>query len=175
MIDDPSFRPMPTSFIFGGKAAQSYTFAKEVIRLINSLADVINNDSRVNDVLRVAFVPNYGISNAQIIYPAAEISEQISTAGMEGSGTSNMKFMMNGAIMLGTYDGANIEIADLVGFENLKIFGLRVEDIERLKAEGYWAWNEYQADRGRLGRVVDELVDGTLARLNGNFELVHDD
>lgn len=175
MIDDPSFRPMPTSFIFGGKAAQSYTFAKEVIRLINSLADVINNDSRVNDVLRVAFVPNYGISNAQIIYPAAEISEQISTAGMEGSGTSNMKFMMNGAIMLGTYDGANIEIADLVGFENLKIFGLRVEDIERLKAEGYWAWNEYQADRGRLGRVVDELVDGTLARLNGNFELVHDE
>ena len=175
MLADPSFRPEPTSFIFGGKAAQSYTFAKEVIRLINALADVVNNDDRVNDVLRVAFVPNYGISNAQLIYPAAEISEQISTAGMEGSGTSNMKFMMNGAVMLGTYDGANIEIAKLAGFENVKIFGLRVEDIERIKSEGYWSWNEYQADRERLGRAVDELTDGTLARLSGNFESVHDE
>ena len=174
MIDDPSFKPLPTSFIFAGKAAQSYTFAKETIRLINSMADVINNDPRVNDTIKVAFVPNYSISSAQIVNPAAEISEQISTAGMEGSGTSNMKFMYNGAIMLGTYDGANIEIAELVGEENIKIFGNRVEDIERIRREGYWAWNEVNSDP-RLGRVVNQLVDGSLARLNGNFELVHDE
>ena len=174
MIDDPSFKPLPTSFIFAGKAAQSYTFAKETIRLINSMADVINNDPRVNDTIKVAFVPNYSISSAQIVNPAAEISEQISTAGMEGSGTSNMKFMYNGAIMLGTYDGANIEIAELVGEENIKIFGNRVEDIERIRREGYWAWDEVNSDP-RLGRVVNPLVDGSLARLNGNFELVHDE
>ena len=174
MIDDPSFKPLPTSFIFAGKAAQSYTFAKETIRLINSMADVINNDPRVNDTIKVAFVPNYSISSAQIVNPAAEISEQISTAGMEGSGTSNMKFMYNGAIMLGTYDGANIEIAELVGEENIKIFGNRVEDIERIRREGYWAWDEVNSDP-RLGRVVNQLVDGSLAHLNGNFELVHDE
>lgn len=174
MIDDPSFKPLPTSFIFAGKAAQSYTFAKETIRLINSMADVINNDPRVNDTIKVAFVPNYSISSAQIVNPAAEISEQISTAGMEGSGTSNMKFMYNGAIMLGTYDGANIEIAELVGEENIKIFGNRVEDIERIRREGYWAWDEVNSDP-RLGRVVNQLVDGSLARLNGNFNLVHDE
>ena len=174
MIDDPSFKPLPTSFIFAGKAAQSYTFAKETIRLINSMADVINNDPRVNDTIKVAFVPNYSISSAQIVNPAAEISEQISTAGMEGSGTSNMKFMYNGAIMLGTYDGANIEIAELVGEENIKIFGNRVEDIERIRREGYWAWDEVNSDP-RLGRVVNQLVDGSLARLNGIFELVHDE
>ncbi len=174
MIDDPSFKPLPTSFIFAGKAAQSYTFAKETIRLINSMADVINNDPRVNDTIKVAFVPNYSISSAQIVNPAAEISEQISTAGMEGSGTSNMKFMYNGAIMLGTYDGANIEIAELVGEENIKIFGNRVEDIERIRREGYWAWDEVNSDP-RLGRVVNQLVDGSLARLNGNFDLVHDE
>ena len=174
MIDDPSFKPLPTSFIFAGKAAQSYTFAKETIRLINSMADVINNDPRVNDTIKVAFVPNYSISSAQIVNPAAEISEQISTAGMEGSGTSNMKFMYNGAIMLGTYDGANIEIAELVGEENIKIFGNRVEDIERIRREGYWAWDEVNSDP-RLGRVVNQLVDGSLARLNGNCELVHDE
>ena len=174
MIDDPSFKPLPTSFIFAGKAAQSYTFAKETIRLINSMADVINNDPRVNDTIKVAFVPNYSISSAQIVNPAAEISEQISTAGMEGSGTSNMKFMYNGAIMLGTYDGANIEIAELVGEENIKIFDNRVEDIERIRREGYWAWDEVNSDP-RLGRVVNQLVDGSLARLNGNFELVHDE
>ena len=174
MIDDPSFKPLPTSFIFAGKAAQSYTFAKETIRLINSMADVINNDPRVNDTIKVAFVPNYSISSAQIVNPAAEISEQISTAGMEGSGTSNMKFMYNGAILLGTYDGANLEIAELVGEENIKIFGNRVEDIERIRREGYWAWDEVNSDP-RLGRVVNQLVDGSLARLNGNFNLVHDE
>ena len=176
MCDDPSYRPQPTTFIFAGKAAQSYTFAKEVIRLINGVADVINNDPRVNDVIKVVFVPNFAVSNAQIIYPGTEISEQISTAGTEASGTSNMKFMMNGAITLGTYDGANVEICDLVGEENIKIFGLRTPEVDALYASGrYFAWNEYNADRARLGRVIDELVDGTFARQSGNFELVHDE
>ena len=176
MIDDQHYRPQPTTFIFAGKAAQSYFFAKEVIRLINGVATVINNDPRVNDTIKVVFVPNFAVSNAQIIYPATEISEQISTAGTEASGTSNMKFMMNGAITLGTYDGANVEICDLVGEENIKIFGLRTEEVLALYQSGrYWAWNEYNADKARLGRVIDELVDGTFARQSGNFESVHDE
>ncbi|MGN0286308.1 MAG: glycogen/starch/alpha-glucan phosphorylase [Atopobiaceae bacterium] len=170
------YEPQPTTFIFAGKAASSYTFAKEVIRLINSVADVINNDERVNDRIKVCFVPNFAVSNAQIIYPATEISEQISTAGTEASGTSNMKFMMNGAITLGTYDGANVEITKLVGEENIKIFGLRTPEVEELQRSGrYFAWNEYNADRARLGRVVDMLTDGTLAHLSGNFDSVHDE
>lgn len=174
LLNDPDYKPQPTSFIFSGKAAQSYDFAKEVIRLINSVADVINHDDRVNDTIQIAFVPNFAVSNAQLIYPAADISEQISTAGTEASGTSNMKLMYNGAITLGTYDGANIEIAKLVGDENIKIFGLRTEEVNDLKASGYYAWDEYNADRNRLGRVVDELVDGTLSHLSGNFESIHD-
>lgn len=175
LISDPTFDMRPTSFIFAGKAAQSYVFAKDVIRLINGVADVVNNDPRVRGRIKVAFVANFAVSNAQLIYPAAEISEQISTAGKEASGTSNMKLMMNGAITLGTYDGANVEITKLVGDDNIKIFGMRVEDIDALRASGqYWAWNEYNADRERLGRVVDELVDGTLAHLSGNFPGIHD-
>ena len=175
ILADPNFSPTPTSFIFAGKAAQSYYFAKEVIRLINSVADVINNDPRANSLIKVAFIPNFALSNAQLIYSAADISEQISTAGTEASGTSNMKLMMNGAITLGTYDGSNIEITRLAGDENVKIFGLRAHEVEELRASGqYYAWNEYAADRDRLGRVVDELVDGTLGRLSGNFEDVHD-
>ena len=175
MLKDPSYSPRPTAFIFSGKAAQSYTFAKEVIRLINSVADVINNDARVNDKIKVAFVPNFAVSNAQLIYSAAEISEQISVAGAEASGTSNMKLMMNAAITLGTLDGANIEISELVGPENIKIFGLHADEVEALRASGrYYAWDMYNADRDRLGRIVDMLKDGTLARLSGNFESIHD-
>jgi starch phosphorylase len=136
---------------------------------------VINNDDRVNQTIKVAFVPNFAVSNAQLIYPASDISEQISTAGTEASGTSNMKLMYNGALTLGTYDGANVEICKLVGDENIKIFGLRTEEVDELKASGrYYAWDEYNADRDRLGRVVDELVDGTFSRLSGNFESIHD-
>ena len=175
LLTDPSYNPRPTAFIFSGKAAQSYTFAKEVIRLINSVADVINSDERVNDKIKVAFVPNFAVSNAQLIYSAAEISEQISVAGAEASGTSNMKLMMNAAITLGTFDGANIEISELVGPENIKIFGLHADEVDALRASGrYYAWDMYNGDRDHLGRIVDMLTDGSLARLSGNFDSIHD-
>ena len=175
-IADPNFHVTPTTFIFSGKAASSYTFAKETIRLINSVAEVINNDPRVNEVMKVCFIPNFRVSNAQLIYPAAEISEQISTAGKEASGTSNMKLMMNGAITLGTLDGANIEIADLAGRENEAIFGLTAPEVEQLWASNsYFAWDTLNNDRERLGRVMDELKDNTFASLSGNFESIYNE
>lgn len=175
-IADPNFHVTPTTFIFSGKAASSYTFAKETIRLINSVADVINNDARVNEVMKVCFIPNFRVSNAQLIYPAAEISEQISTAGKEASGTSNMKLMMNGAITLGTLDGANIEIADLAGRENEAIFGLTASEVEQLWASNsYFAWDTLNGDRERLGHVMDELKDNTFAGLSGNFESIYNE
>lgn len=175
-IADPNFHVTPTTFIFSGKAASSYTFAKETIRLINSVAEVINNDPRVNEVMKVCFIPNFRVSNAQLIYPAAEISEQISTAGKEASGTSNMKLMMNGAITLGTLDGANIEIADLAGRENEAIFGLTAPEVEQLWASNsYFAWDTLNGDRERLGRVMDELKDNAFAGLSGNFESIYNE
>ena len=175
-IADPNFHVTPTTFIFSGKAASSYTFAKETIRLINSVAEVVNNDPRVNEVMKVCFIPNFRVSNAQLIYPAAEISEQISTAGKEASGTSNMKLMMNGAITLGTLDGANIEIADLAGRENEAIFGLTAPEVEQLWASNsYFAWDTLNGDRERLGRVMDELKDSTFAGLSGNFESIYNE
>lgn len=173
-LADPNFKIQPTAFIFSGKAASSYTFAKEVIRLINGVAEVVNNDPRVNDVMKVCFIPNFRVSNAQLIYPAAEISEQISTAGKEASGTSNMKLMMNGALTLGTMDGANIEIVDLAGRENEAIFGLTTPEVDALRASGqYFAWDVVNSDRARLGRIIDQLVDGTFAAQSGNFESIH--
>jgi starch phosphorylase len=174
IIEDPNFAVRPTTFVFSGKAAQGYEFAKETIRLVNSIADVINSDPRVRDRIKVAFVPNFSVSSAQYIYPASDISEQISTAGMEASGTGNMKFMMNGAITLGTLDGANVEIADKVGSENIEIFGLKTEEVDRYKAErNYYSWDEYNSNP-RIRRVVDELVDGTFGRLSGNFSIIYD-
>ena len=174
LISDSSYEIEPTTFVFAGKAAQGYVFAKDVIRLVNSVANVINNDKRVNDKIRVAFVPNFSVSNAQYIYPASDISEQISTAGMEASGTGNMKFMMNGAITLGTLDGANVEIANLVGKDNIEIFGLRSEEVDRCRREhSYFSWDEYNADY-RIRQIVDQLVNGTYAGLSGNFEGIYD-
>ena len=174
ILEDSNFVVHPSTFIFSGKAAQGYDFAKDVIRLINSVADVVNGDPNVRDRIKVVFVPNFSVSNAQLIYPAADISEQISTAGMEASGTGNMKFMMNGAITLGTLDGANVEIAEQVGMDNIKIFGLRSEEIDQFRRDGsYLSWDTYSSDP-RLKNVVNQLVDGTYDRLSGSFHLIYD-
>lgn len=175
IVDDPNFDVVPTTFIFSGKAAASYTYAKEVIRLINSVADVVNGDPRCKGRISVCFIPNFAVSKAQLIYAGSDISEQISLAGTEASGTGNMKFMMNGGITLGTYDGANVEIVNLVGEGNAKIFGLRADEVDELRRAGnYYAWDVYNADRDRIGRIVDELTDGTFARLSGDHQVVHD-
>ena len=154
----PDFQP--TCFIFGAKAAPGYKRAKAIIKYINEIANLVNNDPDTKDKLQVVFVSNYNVSYAEKLVVAADISEQTSTAGTEASGTGNMKFMFNGAVTLGTYDGANVEITQQAGEENEYIFGGRVEDIERLKKEGYDARALYNSNP-MIKRVVDTLVDGT--------------
>ncbi len=149
----------PTVFIFGAKAAPGYFRAKGIIKYINEIAKMIEADSEVNDKLKVIFVQNYNVSYAEKLTPAADVSEQISTAGTEASGTGNMKFMLNGAVTLGTYDGANVEIVAEAGEENNYIFGARVEEIEKLK-KNYSPKKLYKANK-RIKKVVDTLVDGT--------------
>ena len=152
----------PTAFIFGAKAAAGYARAKAVIRLINQISKMVNNDPDTKDLLQVFFISNYNVSYAEKIVVAADISEQTSTAGLEASGTGNMKFMLNGAVTLGTWDGANIEIAECAGVENEYIFGARVEEIEKLKSEGYNP-QALIAANPELERVVNTLCDGTFS------------
>ena len=160
MKNDPNFRIYPRTFIFGAKAAPSYVYAKKIIELILAVGNVINNDSEISKYLKVVFIENYGVSLAELIIPAADVSEQISTAGKEASGTSNMKFMMNGAITLGTMDGANVEIAKYAGEENEVIFGLRNEEVEEYYANGsYSPWDEYNKD-DRIKKIMDSLFEG---------------
>jgi len=160
MKEDPNFRIYPRTFIFGAKAAPSYDYAKKIIELICAVSKVVNEDEDTNKYLKVVFVENYGVSLAELIIPAADVSEQISTAGKEASGTSNMKFMMNGAITLGTMDGANIEIVNYAGQENEVIFGLLDTDIEKIKREGtYDPWGIYNSDY-RIKRIMDSLFTG---------------
>lgn len=151
----------PTVFIFGAKAAPGYARAKGIIKFINEIAKMIANDPEVNDKLQVVFISNYCVSYAEKITPAADVSEQISTAGTEASGTGNMKFMLNGAVTLGTYDGANVEIVAEAGEENNYIFGARVEDLEKIK-DSYDPKKIYN-NNPRIKKVVDTLIDGTLS------------
>ncbi len=174
MKENPEYRIYPRTFIFGAKAAASYYFAKKVIKLINTVADVVNNDPETNAYLKVVFLENYGVTLAEKIMPAADVSEQISTAGKEASGTGNMKFMMNGALTLGTLDGANVEISQRVGEDNCVIFGLKDNEVIALKQQGYRAWDYYHSDY-KLQRVVDSLMNGSWGVDKDEFRIIFEE
>lgn len=158
---NPDMDMYPRTFIFGAKAASGYRRAKQIIKLINSVADRVNNDTTIKGKLKVVFLENYRVSLAEKIFPASDVSEQISTAGKEASGTGNMKFMMNGALTIGTLDGANVEIVEEAGNENAFIFGLTAEEVTQLNNNNsYNPWNEYNANP-ELKKVIDQLIDGT--------------
>lgn len=162
ILANPDADWQPRVFIFAGKAASAYAAAKKVIRLINDVAKVINHDKRIRDLIKVVFIPNYSVSLAQIIIPAADLSEQISLAGTEASGTGNMKFALNGALTIGTLDGANVEILEQVGAGHIFIFGNTVEEAAKLRREGYDPFN-YQVNDPDLRRVVQQITTGAFS------------
>jgi starch phosphorylase len=166
--NNSAFRTAPRTVIFGGKAAPGYAMAKLIIKLINSIATVVNNDPGLGDQLKVVFFPDFNVKNGQMIYPAADLSEQISTAGKEASGTGNMKFALNGAITIGTMDGANIEIREKVGAENFFLFGLTAADVMELKSRGYQPRDYYYAN-DQLREVIDLIGNGAFS--NGDREV----
>ena len=171
---DPDAEIPPCTFIFSGKAAQSYDFAKEVIRLINTVADVVNNDASIGGKLKVVFLENFSVSLGQLIYPAADISEQISTAGKEASGTGNMKFMFNGAVTLGTMDGANVEIHELVGKDNIFIFGLSSEQVEDYYRKNNYHSSQLCEEDPELKEITDQLINGFFKDNGEEFWSIHD-
>jgi starch phosphorylase len=165
---------VPRTFIFAGKSAPGYYLAKDIITLINMVADKINNDDRVNKKIKVIFMENYRVSLAEVIIPAADVSEQISTTTKEASGTSNMKFMMNGAVTIATLDGANVEIRDEVGDENIVIFGLTEKQVLNLyKTGGYVSQNIINNDV-RLKKIINSLVDGTYCKDKNKFKSIYE-
>lgn len=171
---DPNLPINNYTFIFAGKAAQGYAFAKEVIKFINSLADMINSDPIVSQRIKVVFIENFRVSNAQLIYPAADVSEQISTAGKEASGTGNMKFMMNGAVTLGTMDGANVEICELAGRDNICIFGYSSDEVENFYRHGGYSAQHCIESDARLKKMTDQLIDGTFKNSGYDFWGIYD-
>lgn len=172
---NPELEIKPHTYIFGAKAAPSYIYAKKIIELILAVADTINNDPHVSRFMKVVFIENYDVSKAEVVIPASDISEQISLAGKEASGTSNMKFMMNGALTLGTLDGANVEIANLVGMDNCVIFGMNESQVKELKfANTYSPWQIYETDE-RVKQVMDSLVDGTFSKNKDQFRMIFDE
>lgn len=160
--NNPAMDFTPKTVIFGGKAAPGYWMAKKIIKLINSVAEVVNRDPVVSDRLRVVFMPNYSVSSAEKIIPAADVSEQISMAGTEASGTSNMKFALNGALTIGTLDGANVEIREAVGANNIFIFGMNADEVNDFKRQGYDPWSYYQADH-ELKTTLDMIREGAFS------------
>jgi starch phosphorylase len=162
---DPTISFTPRTIMIGGKAAPGYHMAKQIIKLINYVAAVINNDPVVGDRLKVIFLENYRVSYAEKIIPAADLSQQISTAGTEASGTGNMKFMLNGALTIGTLDGANVEMMEEMGPENIFIFGMNEEEVNALHRKGYNAWNYYNANPELRG-VIDQINNGFFSPKN---------
>jgi len=166
--ENPDIKIVPRTFLFGGKAAPGYYMAKLIIKLINSVGDVVNHDPDVRDRLKVVFLPDFNVKNSQRVYPAADLSEQISLAGKEASGTGNMKFTMNGALTIGTLDGANIEIREEVGSENFFLFGLKAGEVQKIKSESYNPYQYYNSNPS-LKKVVDMISSGYFSK--GNPEL----
>ncbi len=174
LLENPQEEITPRTFIFAGKAAPGYHLAKQTIKLINTLAEVINNDQTIKDKIKVVFLENYNVSQAELLIPAANVSEQISTASKEASGTGNMKFMMNGAVIIGTLDGANVEILERVGPENFILFGLNAEEVlNYYKYGGYYSYSLYNSDP-ILQKILDQLINGFWGESCEEFRVIYD-
>jgi starch phosphorylase len=165
---NPSAKVAPRTVFIGGKAAPGYWAAKLIIKLANNIAKVIDRDPVVREKLKVVFVPDFNVQTGQVVYPAADLSEQISTAGKEASGTGNMKFALNGALTIGTLDGANVEIREAVGAENFFLFGLTAEEVEARKCSGYWPAEVYQTN-SELREVLDQINSGHFSDGDGGL------
>lgn len=173
--ENPDLNMIPRTFVFGAKAAPGYERAKLIIKLINNVANVINHDNTINNKIKIVFIENYRVSNAEIIFAAADVSEQISTASKEASGTGNMKFMLNGAVTVGTMDGANIEIVEEAGVENAFIFGMGSDEVIKLQHERtYDPWDLYNTNHN-IRRVVTQLINGFYSPENPDlFRVIYD-